>query len=90
MSKRLSTFNILQSNGPLSSSVVKKTMMDGGISEVAARQRISRSGEFVQRYSSLPLLKREAFLFLEDQYGSIDFWNELIKSHTATLYRSTA
>jgi hypothetical protein len=70
--------------GPSPSSKIKDSLVSGGLSEVAARQRISRSRGKIRRFTTIGLPKREQFLYLDDQYGSHQFWNSLLDSHTQT------
>ena len=87
--------SVLIELGPSPSSKVKERLISSGLSEEAARQRISRSRGKVRRLISIGLPKREGFLYLDDQYGSYEFWNSLVDSHTnrilltASLYRAS-
>jgi hypothetical protein len=74
--------SILKIIGPSPSSVVKGQLVSNGLSEEAARQRISRSIGTVRRLTSIGLPKRERFLYLDEQYGSYEFWNSLVESHS--------
>ena len=74
--------NLLIKLGPSPSSQVRKGLVSSGVSEEAARQRISRSKGKVRRLTSIGLPKREAFLYLDNQYGTVEFWNSLVDSHT--------
>jgi len=73
---------LLNLHGPLPSSEVKKYLLNAGISEEAARQRISRTRGEVRRLSTIQLPKKESFLFLDKQYGSHEFWVALINAHS--------
>jgi len=74
--------SVLIELGPSPSSKVKERLVSGGLSEEAARQRISRSRGKILRLTSIGLPKRESFLYLDSQYGSYEFWNSLVNSHT--------
>ena len=68
--------------GPSPSSKLKDSLVADGLNEDAARQRISRARGNVRRFTTIRLPKRETFLYLDTQYGSYEFWNSLLKSHT--------
>ncbi|KII71046.1 hypothetical protein RF11_02678 [Thelohanellus kitauei] len=72
----------LLTNGPTPSSVIKKLMMDRGMSDEAARQRLSRTGTKVMRFTHFPLPKREAFMYLAKDFNTTAFWNRLLKAHS--------
>ena len=74
--------SVLIKLGPSPSSQVKKQLVSSGLSEEAARQRISRSKGKVRRLTYIGLPKREAFLYLDKQYRTYEFWNSLVNSHT--------
>ena len=84
MASPISIEHLLNINGPSSSSKIKDSLVAEGLSEEAARQRISRSRGNVRRFTTIRLPKRESFLYLDSQYGSYEFWNSLVKSHTET------
>lgn len=52
------------------------------MSDEAARQRLSRAGGDVIRFHHFPLPKREAFLYVANDFNSKIFWNRLLKAHT--------
>lgn len=81
----------LLTNGPTPSSVIKKLMMDRGMSDEAARQRLSRTGTKVMRFTHFPLPKREAFMYLAKDFNTTAFWNRLLKAHSEakTVYAHT-
>lgn len=72
---------LLHKYGPSPSSKLKRELLNLGFSDEAARQKISRSRHNIRRLTSLPLPKREAFLYLDQQYGSPIFWNNLLHAH---------
>ena len=78
----ITTEDFLTKFGPSPSSKIKDSIVAGGLSEEAARQRISRSRGKVRRFTSIKLPKRESFLYLDAQYGSYEFWNSLVKAHS--------
>ncbi len=74
--------HVLEAKGPLASSDLKSILTASGLTEEAARKRISRSKEGVRRLKTIQLPKREQFLYLDNQYGKIQFWESLIKAHS--------
>lgn len=74
--------DLLKQYGPLSSSKVKQLLMRDGLTDEAARQHIHRAKSETRRLTTIKLPKRANFLYLDDQYGSADFFNSLIKAHT--------
>lgn len=77
-----SILNLLTRRGPLASSEIKKYLIQLGASETSARQQISRaSRDRIKKFTSIQLPKREAFLYLEEQYGSQQFWENLYQAH---------
>jgi hypothetical protein len=79
-SKIFTVEEILSKHGPLPSSEIKKHLLKAGVSEEAARQRISRAKGKV-RESFLKLPKRESFLYLDNQYGNFEYWTALMNAH---------
>ena len=80
----ISIEQLLNINGPSTSSKIKDILVAEGLSEEAARKRISRSKGNVRRLTTIRLPKRESFLYLNSQYSSSAFWNSLVNSHTET------
>jgi hypothetical protein len=54
-------------------------MRDAGASPEAARQRLSRLPGDVQVLHGLPFPKRARFIYLQDQWGSDEYWASLIR-----------
>lgn len=81
----------LFTRGPMTSSALKKVLMDIGMSDEAARQRISRVGGEVMRFRYFPLPKRESFLYVAKDFNSRQFWNRLLSAHIEanTVYAHT-
>lgn len=76
---------ILTSIGPSLSSAVKHELINNAsMNEDNARQIISRARGDVYRLQSLNLPKREKFLYLKSQFGSYDYWENLIKALTTS------
>lgn len=84
MAIQISIENILLTNGPLPSSKVKAYLIRAGLSDDAARQRLSRANPPIHRLTSLKLPRREGFLYLAKQYGSRDFWHALMDALAGT------
>lgn len=74
---------LLEKHGPLPAGELQKHLSKKGMSNVAARQRISRTRGNVQRFRTLPLPRREQFLFLTKQSETDRFWRALLHAHTA-------
>ena len=78
----------LTQDGPSRTSRVVATLTESlGISPGAARQRLSRAREPVERISSL-LPKREAFLYLKRQRNTQIYWTNLLRDlrETGSVY----
>ncbi|MBM3074210.1 hypothetical protein [Lelliottia sp. RWM.1] len=82
---------VLHRYGPMTSSALREKLIATGITEVNARQRISRAGGDVQRFTHFYLPKKEAFLYLTKDYNSRQYWNALLESHAnaRTVYAHT-
>lgn len=72
MSETISS--LLKENGPGLTSELIEAMVKKGVSQEAARQRINRAkGEYI-RLAGLRFAKNVRFIYLDDQYGSPEFW----------------
>lgn len=82
---------LLYTHGPMASSKLKELLINKGLSEEAARQRISRAGEKIMRFTHFPLPKREAFLYLGKDYNTRKFWIALLAAHSEarSVYANT-
>lgn len=77
--------SILKEQGPrLSSEIVSLLVERDGISNEAARQRISRARSPVKRLGGISLPNRESFLFLDGDFGSENFYRSLVDAFKAT------
>ncbi|MBR0496826.1 MAG: NERD domain-containing protein [Treponema sp.] len=81
--------SILEHNGPMLASEIKEILMSTlNITDVAARQQISRAKGKVERLKSFSFPKNEYFLFLKNHYKTELFYSNLtealIKSRSAT------
>lgn len=72
-----SVSDLLEKIGPCLTSELAKAMVDGGLSDAAARQRITRAQEEYTRLAGLRFAKNARFIYLEDQYGTRQFWEAI-------------
>jgi len=71
-------FKYLKSHGPqLSTTVAEHLCNRLGISRAAARQRVSRTKGSVKRLGVLPFPRKARFLYLEEQFASPWYWQNL-------------
>lgn len=68
---------LLQALGPCLSSQVVERLSKSGLSAQAARKRISRATGNVCRLNGIRFPNREAFLFLDKQFGKPEFYERL-------------
>ena len=69
---------ILQFLGPaLSSDVAAELAKREGLTPATARQRLSRARGNVRRLAGIPFPRNARFLYLEQQFGSADYWHNL-------------
>lgn len=81
--------SILEQNGPMLASEIKELLMKAlNITDVTARQQISRARGDVKRLASFSFPKNEYFLFLRNQYKTETFYSNLkdalIKAKSST------
>lgn len=70
--------SVLKAMGPsLSSEVAAELARRARIAPAAARQRLSRAGGNVRRLSGVPFPRNARFIYLEQQFGSPQYWNGL-------------
>lgn len=72
-----SVASLLKQHGPGLSSDLARLMVEGGLSEVAARQRITRAQFAYKRLAGLRFAKNARFIYLDDQYGTQEFWDAI-------------
>lgn len=80
---------ILDEQGPMRSSLLVKELTRGeGISEAAAKQRISRTRRPIRKFPIRLLPKNEAFLYLQKDRNSERFWDALVRDlgETRSIY----
>lgn len=87
--------SVLNTMGPsLSSDVAAELAVRAKIAPAAARQRLSRARGNVRKLSGVPFSRNARFMYLEQQYGSPDYWNNLaaalIASNSALGYAIAA
>src|SRR4051794_22424392 len=72
-------FQYLSQHGPSRSSRIVEAMIAAGAKPDAARQRVSRAAKPIRRFPIPMLPKREAFLYLEHQRNSEQFWQNFVR-----------
>jgi len=80
----MTVHSYLRKNGPSLTSQVIAAMQADGVSAGAARQRITRSQATYKRLAGLRFEKNARFLYLDDQYGSDEFWLALEEAFEAS------
>src|SRR5438105_145469 len=64
--------------GPsLSSEVAAELGLRAKMAPAAARQRLSRAHGNVRKLAGVPFPRNARFMYLEQQYGSPEYWNNL-------------
>lgn len=72
---------LLTRYGPMTTSRAAQILQEhGGLSAEAARQRVSRRRETVRTLHGLPFPKRARFIYLDQQFGTDNYWSALIQS----------
>ena len=72
---------LLRETGPcLSTELARRLVEQHGLTPEAARKRISRQPASVRRLAYLKFPRNARFVYLQDQYGSGWFWDELVKA----------
>lgn len=72
--------SLLKENGPCLTSDLIKSLVENGVNEAAARQRIIRASSEYKRLAGIRLEKNARFIYLEEHYGSALFWENLEKA----------
>lgn len=75
---------LLDETGPSLSSHLVQMLIKRGLSPEAARKQLSRAAGNVQRLRGLRFPNREAFLFLEGQFGRAEFREHLVAALKTT------
>ncbi len=75
-----SILRLLARLGPSLTSDLALELRKSGISPAAARQRLSRLPEEVKTLFGLPFPKRARFIYLQDQFGTAEYWDALIEA----------
>lgn len=70
---------ILKLKGAMLSSKVSQIFQDQGLSAAAARQRIFRRSASVKTLHGLPFTKNAKFLYLEGEFGTPKFFDNLLR-----------
>lgn len=72
--------NKLRDIGPCLTTDLIKSFVEEGLSEVAARKRVSRALDGIKRLAGLRFEKNARFVYLEHQYGTREYWTGLEKA----------
>jgi hypothetical protein len=80
--------DFLEKEGPCLSSKIKQALKNGGRSEEAARQKISRAKGDVYHLQGIRFPKRESFLYLKQDFNSPIYFLKLVKAleETASIH----
>jgi hypothetical protein len=70
--------NLLEANGPMLSSSIKKKLLNAGLSDVAARQQMSRVSKQIKKLPGNFFPCRAAFLYLKSHENTDKFFENLI------------
>lgn len=70
----VSVKDILESQGPGLTGEVIETLVENGVSKVAARKRVERANFDYTRLAGVRFAKNARFIYLDHQYGGKDFW----------------
>jgi len=71
--------SILESKGPTSSSKVVEILVSShGLTKSAARKRVSRGSVNISSLKGISLPRREKFVYLKKDYGSPQYWDNLV------------
>jgi hypothetical protein len=80
-----SVTDYLKMFGPaLSSDIVRHLVEQSGMSEAAARKRVSRAGGDVKRLAGIVFPHKARFFYLQQQFGSPDYWTNLANALIST------
>lgn len=71
---------LMESHSPCLSTKITELMVKNGLSDVAARQRISRGFDGMARLTYLSFSKKAKFVYLRKDYGSPKYWTSLEKA----------
>lgn len=86
-----SVLDLLKLYGPCLTSDLAKSMVESGLSNAAARQRITRAQGDIKRLAGLRFAKNARFIYLDDQYGTREFWEAIeqaFKSNGAAYWNA--
>lgn len=72
--------SLLIKHGPSLTSEIVEHLIAEGVSNVAARQRVTRAQSQYTRLAGVRLEKNTRFIYLESQYGTPEFWKALERS----------
>ena len=80
LSKVSDVSELLASHGPALTSDIAARLRENGKSPEAARQSVSRLPPGVRVLHGIPFPKRARFIYLEQQFGTDQYWAALIKA----------
>lgn len=72
--------SLLNKHGPSLTSEIVAYLVAEGVSNAAARQRVTRAQSQYTRLAGVRLEKNTRFIYLDSQYGSPEFWKALERS----------
>lgn len=75
--------DLLKAHGPSLTSEIIAKLRDNGVSDAAARQRVTRALPKLERLAGLRFSKNARFIYLEDQWGTAEFWIALERAFKA-------
>ncbi|WP_417835697.1 hypothetical protein [Thalassospira tepidiphila] len=77
--------SFLRDSGPATSTAVSQYLVENHkLTPSSARKRVSRAAGNVRRLAYLTFPRNSRFLYLESQFGSNDYWNNLIAALQST------
>ena len=69
-------YELLRKNGPGLTTEVISALTGKGISDAAARKRVQRAQWQYERFAGVRFEKNARFIYLEEQYGTPQFWEK--------------
>lgn len=84
MAKNDNIISLLHERGPSLTSDLGAHLRSTGLSDTAARKRLSRRPEGVMALKGITFPKRARFLYLERQFGTSQYWTALINAVRTT------
>jgi len=69
--------NILLTNGPMLTIDLKVKLLEAGLTDAAARKRISRVRGSVKKLFEINFYKKSKFIYHEKHFGTVEYWDTL-------------